>query len=98
VANGTLRRAPGRVLYLVISGAPAPEGVPALIRACQAAGWRVVVFSTPTGSRFVDPAELEQLTGQPVRSEHRMPGTGTPVPPADVVLAGPKKQRFLLAF
>ena len=56
--DGTLRRAPGRVLYLVVSGAPAPEGVPALVMACQAAGWRVVVFSTPTGIRFVDPAEL----------------------------------------
>ena len=74
--NGTLRRAPGRVLYLVISGAPAPEGMPALITACQAAGWRVVVFSTPIGTRFVDPAQLEQLTGQPVRSEYRMPGAG----------------------
>lgn len=48
--GGTLRRAPGRVLYLVISGAPAPEGMPALVAACQAAGWRVVVFSTPTGT------------------------------------------------
>jgi len=89
VDDGTLRRAPGRVLYLVISGTPAPEGVPALIAACQVAGWRVVVFSTPAGIRFVDPAELEQLTGEPVRSEYRMPGTGTPVPPADAVLACP---------
>jgi hypothetical protein len=89
VDNGTLRRVPGRVLYLVISGAPAPEGVPALITACQAAGWQVVVFSTPAGTRFVDPAEVEQLTGEPVRSEYRMPSTGAPVPPADAVLACP---------
>jgi len=40
------------VLYLVVSGAPAPEGVPALVGQCQAAGWRVVVFSTPIGVRF----------------------------------------------
>ena len=78
-----------KVLYLVISGAPAPEGVPSLVAACQAAGWRVVVFSTPAGTRFVDPAELERLTGEPVRSEYRMPGTGMPVPPADAVLACP---------
>jgi hypothetical protein len=45
-----------------VGGAPAPQGVPALITACQAAGRRVVVFSTPTGLRFVDPAELEHLT------------------------------------
>jgi hypothetical protein len=34
-------------------------------------------------------AELEQLTGEPVRSEYRTPGTGTPIPPADAVLACP---------
>jgi phosphopantothenoylcysteine synthetase/decarboxylase len=79
----------GRVLYLVISGAPAPEGIPALVAACQAAGWRVMVFSTAVGIRFIDPAELERLTGEPVRSEYRMPGTGTPILPADAVLACP---------
>ena len=79
----------GGVLYLVVSGAPAPEGIPALVAACQAAGWRVVVFSTPAGTRFIDPAELERLTGEPVRSEYRMPGTGASVPAADAVLACP---------
>lgn len=88
MVDGTPQRAPG-VLYLVISGAPTPEGVPALITACQVARWQVVVFSTPTGTRFIDPAELEQLTGDSVRSEYRMPGTGGPVPPADAVLACP---------
>lgn len=78
-----------RVLYVVISGAPAPEGVAALVTGCQIAGWRVVVFSTPAGTRFADLAELERLTGEPVRSQYRMPGTGTPVPPADAVLACP---------
>lgn len=77
------------VLYLVIGGAPAPEGLPALVSACQGAGWRVVVFSTPMGIRFADLAALERLTGQPVRSEFRMPGTGEPTPPADAVLACP---------
>jgi len=48
-----------------------------------------VVFSTPNGTRFIDQAELERLTGEPVRSEYRMPGTGTPVPAADAVLAWP---------
>jgi hypothetical protein len=83
------RGLPGTAQYLVVSGVPAPEGIPALVAACQAAGWRVVVFSTPAGSRFIDPAELEGLTGEPVRSEYRMPGTGSPVPAADAVLACP---------
>jgi phosphopantothenoylcysteine synthetase/decarboxylase len=87
--DGTPRSAPAGVLYLVVSGTPAPEGIPVPVAACQAAGWRVVVFSTSTGTRFIDLAEIEQLTGEPVRSEYRMPGTGTPVPPADAVLACP---------
>jgi phosphopantothenoylcysteine synthetase/decarboxylase len=77
------------VLYLVVSGAPSPEGIAALVEQCQIAGWRVVVFSTPLGIRFIDPGELQRLTGEPVRSEYRMPGTGAPVPPADAVLACP---------
>jgi phosphopantothenoylcysteine synthetase/decarboxylase len=77
------------VLYLVLSAAPAPEGIPELVMMCQAAGWQVVVFSTPHGVRFIDKAQLEQLTGSAVRSEYRMPGTGAPTPPADAVLACP---------
>jgi len=77
------------VLYLVISGAPAPEGIPELVMQCQDAGWRVVVFSTPLGVRFTDPGELEQLVGEPVRSDYRMPGTAKALPQANAVLACP---------
>jgi phosphopantothenoylcysteine synthetase/decarboxylase len=89
VHDDGVQRRRAAVLYLVLSGAPAPEGIPQLVAMCQAAGWRVVVFSTPTGTGFVDPAELEQLTGEPVRWEYRMPGTGKAAPPADAVLACP---------
>lgn len=78
-----------RVLYLVISGAPAPEGLPSLVALLQQAGWRVLVFSTPAGTRFADLDELGRLTGEPVRFEYRMPGTGAKTPPADAVLACP---------
>lgn len=77
------------VLYLVISGAPAPEGIPELVMNCQAAGWQVVVFSTPMGVKFTDPGRLEELTGQPVRSDYRMPGAVKELPPAGSVLACP---------
>lgn len=80
---------PGGVLYLVVSAAPAPEGIPDLVRMLRSAGWRAVIFATPLGARFVDEAELELLTGQPVRSQYRMPGAGIPTPPADAVLACP---------
>jgi hypothetical protein len=33
------------VLYPVISGAPAPEGLSSLVMMLQSVGWRVVVFS-----------------------------------------------------
>ena len=36
----------------------------------------MVVFSTPMGTRFADLDELERLTGEPVRWEYRMSGTG----------------------
>jgi len=47
------------------------------------------VFSTPAGTSFIDLGELEQLTGEPVRSEYRLPGTGKSTPAADAVLACP---------
>jgi phosphopantothenoylcysteine synthetase/decarboxylase len=87
--DNTHRCAGDRMLYLVISGATAPEGLTALVRALHEGGWRVAVFSTPDGTRFADVAELQRLTGAPVRSDYRMPGTGQPVPPADAVLACP---------
>jgi phosphopantothenoylcysteine synthetase/decarboxylase len=77
------------VLYLIISGAPAPEGIPELVKQCQHAGWQVAVFSTPQGVRFTDPGELERLTGEPVRSDYRMPGEAKGLPPASAILACP---------
>jgi phosphopantothenoylcysteine synthetase/decarboxylase len=70
-----------------INGLPVPLTVPP--PGNPAGCLRVVVFSTPAGTRFADLDELEQLTGQPVRSEYRMPGTGERTPPADAVLACP---------
>lgn len=78
-----------RVLYLVTSGAPAPEGVPELVTLCHQSGWRVLIFATPYGARFLDLAAVEQLTGQPVRTDYRMPGESSTLPPADAVLACP---------
>jgi phosphopantothenoylcysteine synthetase/decarboxylase len=80
--------APRGVLHLVISGAPAPEGLPALVRLCQAGGWQVAVFSTPAGLAFADTAALEALTSAPVRSQYRAPGTAR-TGQADAVLACP---------
>jgi hypothetical protein len=53
------------VLYLVISGAPAPEGLPSLVMMLQSAGWQVMVFSTPMGTRFADVTESRVAGGTP---------------------------------
>ncbi|WP_026117878.1 flavoprotein [Nocardiopsis alkaliphila] len=78
-----------RTLYLVLSGAPAPEGVVELVQALHSHGWHVTVLSTPTGTDFHDQDQLADLTGEPVRVAFRMPGQGKPLPPADAVLACP---------
>ncbi|WP_040684554.1 flavoprotein [Nocardiopsis halotolerans] len=78
-----------RTLYLVLSGAPAPEGASELVRAFQNQDWRVTVLSTPTGVRFHDQERLEDLTGEPLRVDFRRPGTGKSLPPTDAVLACP---------
>jgi len=96
--DSTERQSATGVLYLVVSGAPAPEGIPQLVRRCQSAGWRVAVFSTPLGTRFIDPGELEKLTGDTVRSEYRSPGTGEATPPADAVLACPLTLNIITKF
>jgi hypothetical protein len=57
----TERSFPNGALYLVVSGAPAPDVIPALVRRCRDSGWHVVVFSTSAGTRFIDLGELEQL-------------------------------------
>lgn len=66
-----------RALYLVLSGAPAPERTPELVRLLQVYGHEAVCLPTPMGVRFHDTAELERLTGEPVRVGYRMPGTGS---------------------
>ncbi|WP_020380387.1 flavoprotein [Nocardiopsis potens] len=76
-------------LYLVVSGALSPEGVPELVELLQDDGWSVTVLSTPNGTRFHQPERLAELTGEQVRVEYRMPGTGKSLPPADAVLACP---------
>ncbi|WP_017627773.1 flavoprotein [Nocardiopsis chromatogenes] len=76
-------------LYLVVSGAPAPEGTADLVDLLLNDGYQVLVLSTPNGTRFHDTDRLAELTGEKVRVEYRMPGTGKSLPPADAVLACP---------
>ncbi|TQN33504.1 flavoprotein [Haloactinospora alba] len=78
------------MLYLVTSGAPSPqEPVADLVRQLHQRGWEVAVLSTPMGQRFHDLEAIERTTGASTWVEWRRPGTGTALPPPQVILACP---------
>ena len=64
-----------RVLYVIACGAPPARHVSRLIEPAQKAGWDVCLLVTPSATMFIDSAALEKLTGHPVRSEYKEPGT-----------------------
>jgi phosphopantothenoylcysteine synthetase/decarboxylase len=77
------------VLYLVACAAPAAADAESLVRLAQDAGWRVYVLTSPMGRRFVDVDRLSGLTGEPVRSDYRMPDEPNELPAADAVIVAP---------
>jgi phosphopantothenoylcysteine synthetase/decarboxylase len=79
----------GRVLYVITCGAPPAREVDKLVRPAQAQGWDVCVLATPSGRKFLNVDELEQLTGHPVRSDYKEPGTPDVLPPPDAIAVAP---------
>jgi phosphopantothenoylcysteine synthetase/decarboxylase len=65
----------GRALTLVVCGAGPAVAAGTLITQAQARGWAVQVIATPAALEFLDLADLEAQTGNPVRSRYRKPGT-----------------------
>jgi phosphopantothenoylcysteine synthetase/decarboxylase len=78
-----------RVLYVIACGAPPAREVATLVSLAQEQGWTVCVLATPSGRKFVDDSKLEQLTGYPVRSEYKEPGTPDVLPPPDAIVVAP---------
>ncbi|APU13394.1 MULTISPECIES: flavoprotein [Actinoalloteichus] len=64
-----------------------------LVEPALASGWRVGVTLTPTAARWLNAVgEVEAMaavTGLPVRSESRLPGTARPHPPVDCYVLAP---------
>lgn len=78
-------------LYLLGSAAPPVLEIASVIEDAQKRGYDVCLGLTPSAARWLEPqlADLEQLTGHPVRSEYKAP-TGADVwPRADVALFAP---------
>jgi phosphopantothenoylcysteine synthetase/decarboxylase len=81
---------PARTLYVIVCGAGPATDIATLIRLAQAQGWRVCVVTTPAGGQFVDAAELETMTGYPMRTGFRKPGDPEPsLPLADAIVVAP---------
>jgi phosphopantothenoylcysteine synthetase/decarboxylase len=77
------------VLYIIVCGAPPAREVAKLVRPAHDQGWEVCVLTTPSGSRFIDERELKKLTGYPVRSEYKEPGTPDVLPAPDAIIVAP---------
>jgi phosphopantothenoylcysteine decarboxylase len=78
-----------KVLYLIVCAAPPAISTCDVIPSLQAAGWDVYVIATPQAIRWIDIAQLEQLTGHVVRSDYKLPGEADPLPKADAILGMP---------
>jgi hypothetical protein len=76
------------VLGLVVTGAGGAEDVrKRLVLPLLDEGWTVAVTMTPTAAHWLagsgEVAELERVTGLPVRSDPRLPGESSPHPRVD---------------
>ena len=75
------------VLSIVACGAGPAEQLGTLVKQAIERGWTVQVIATPSALAFFDAAEMEALTGSPVRSVHRKPGTPRSRVPDAIVVA-----------
>ncbi|MGE5286175.1 MAG: flavoprotein [Micromonosporaceae bacterium] len=78
-----------RVLYVIVCAAPPTRDVAILVTAAQERRWDVCVIATPLALRFFDAQAIEKLTGHPVRSEYKLPGTPDVLPPPDAIVVAP---------
>jgi hypothetical protein len=89
-----------RTLYLFCAAAPPIFHVAAAVEEAQARGWDVCLGLTPTAVGWLEESlsGLETLTGHPVRSGYRMPGSGDAWPQADVIAFAPLTANSLNAW
>jgi hypothetical protein len=79
------------VLYLVGCAAAPLEHIPDAITLAQDRGYDTCLILTPTAANWLedDLPKLEQLTGYPVRSTYKKPGTADVLPSPDAFVIAP---------
>jgi phosphopantothenoylcysteine synthetase/decarboxylase len=71
------------VLTIVVCGARVAAGIATLVKMAVERGSSVQVITIPAALAFFDPADIQALTGSPVRSEYSTPalhGHESPTP------------------
>jgi hypothetical protein len=77
------------VLYLLICGAGPADHIDRMVKLAQGDEWDVHCLATPSAvQHFLNLAELEALTGHPVRTGHQRAGQPA-LPKADAVIVAP---------
>jgi phosphopantothenoylcysteine synthetase/decarboxylase len=74
-------------LSVVVCGAGPATAIGTLVRLALERGWTVQVVATPAALEFFDPAAVEQVTGNPVRSQYSKPGSPRSRIPDAIVVA-----------
>ncbi len=77
------------VLYVVASGGSPAAQLAGFVSFAQQLGWDVCVITTPDGAKFLDVAQLVELTGHPVRTRYKDPADPDVLPPADAFVIAP---------
>ncbi|TVL91743.1 flavoprotein [Streptomyces sp. SAJ15] len=80
-----------RVLYLIACAAGPTQHIDDAVRDAQAQGWDTCLILTPAAAEWWADriAELESVTGHPVRSRYKLPGQRDALPKADAMLVAP---------
>jgi phosphopantothenoylcysteine synthetase/decarboxylase len=81
-------KAPSRVLAVIVCGAGPAAAIGTFVELARERGWTVQVIATPAALEFFDQAAIEQLTGNPVKSQNPKPGAPRSRIP-DVIIVAP---------
>ena len=77
------------VLYVVACGGRPASDLPDHVPALQQDGWEVCVIVTPSGRKFIDAAQLAELTGHVVRYDYKQPDEPDVLPRPDALAVAP---------
>ena len=76
-----------RTLSVIVCGAGPATAIGTLVKLACDRGWNVQVIATPAALEFFDADPIEELTGNPVRSQYRKPGEPRSEIPAAIIVA-----------